>query len=66
MSNRKPIIASVGKILTNGTIYGKTIYLADGVNASTFHEITIEEYEKKLEEQRKIKTNNNILFKDGD
>ena len=41
---RKTITASDGHILTNGEIYGTTVFLADGVDASTFYEITEEEY----------------------
>ncbi|MBQ8248484.1 MAG: hypothetical protein IJY93_01185 [Clostridia bacterium] len=40
----KPITASDGHILTDGEIYGKTIYLAEGMDESAFHEITEEEY----------------------
>ena len=32
-------------ILTNGEIYGSEIYLAEGMDASSFREITTEEYE---------------------
>ena len=35
-----------GKILTDGTIYGRTIYLAKGRTADEFHEITESEYEE--------------------
>ena len=56
---RTPIIAREGKVLTNGEIYGKMIYLADGVDANTFYEITEEEYaeilakeEREAEERR--------------
>jgi hypothetical protein len=52
MNNRIPITASEGMILTNGEIYGTTIYLAEGVDASTFYQIPIEEYNRILEEQR--------------
>lgn len=45
------IKASKGKILTDGETYGKEIFLAEGVDASTFHEIPEEEYQKILEEQ---------------
>lgn len=46
---RKIIKASDGMVLTNGTIFGKTIYLAEGLNESDFHEITREEYGKLTE-----------------
>ena len=35
-----------GKILTDGTIYGRTIYLAKGRTADEFNEITEAEYEE--------------------
>ena len=37
--SRKILKASDGMILTNGEIYGSEIYLAEGVDASTFYEI---------------------------
>jgi hypothetical protein len=43
---RKILHARDGMILTNGEIYGTQIYLADGVDASAFYEITREVYEK--------------------
>ena len=36
---RKVIKASEGHLITNGEIYGRTIYLAEGVDESTFYEI---------------------------
>lgn len=48
---RNKITATEGKILTNGEIYGKEIFLADGVNPNGFYEITIEEYEKNMAEE---------------
>lgn len=36
---RKILKASDGMILTNGEIYGSEIYLAEGVDESTFYEI---------------------------
>ena len=41
---RKTIKATDGHILTNGNIYGSVIHLADGMDASEFHEITVQEY----------------------
>ena len=45
---RTPIIAKEGYVLTNGEIYGKMIYLADGVSPDTFYEITDAEYAEIL------------------
>ena len=42
---RKVIEAFEGKYLTNGEAYGRTIYLAEGVDESAFYEITEEELE---------------------
>ena len=53
MKTRTIIYAENGKILTNGEIYGKQIFLADGVSKSDFYEITEEEYQMILENQRK-------------
>lgn len=48
---RTPIIASEGYVLTNGEIYGKMIYLAEGVSADTFYEITDAEYAEIVAQQ---------------
>lgn len=50
---RQKLIASEGMILTNGEVYGTEIFLAEGVKADDFHEITIAEYEQILAEQEK-------------
>lgn len=42
---RKVLYADEGKVLTDGEIYGKIIYLAEGLDESSFHEITEAEYE---------------------
>lgn len=41
---RKVLKATEGHILTNGKVYGRTIYLAEGVDESAFYEITEKEY----------------------
>lgn len=43
---RKVLKATDGMVLTNGEIYGTEIYLAEGVDESSFYEITNEEYEE--------------------
>ena len=45
MKTRKIIYADEGKILTNGEIYGRQIYLAESVSEADFYEITEAEYE---------------------
>lgn len=48
---REKLEARNGMILTNGEIYGKIIYLGEGVKKEDFYEITVEEYERILREQ---------------
>lgn len=56
MKIRNVIYADDGKVLTNGETYGKQIYLAEGVDPNSFHEITDEEYAKILKEEEKNET----------
>ena len=51
MKTRKIIYADEGKILTNGEIYGRQIFLAEGVSETDFHEITEAEYEEILRKE---------------
>ncbi|MBO5019794.1 MAG: hypothetical protein J6D52_03915 [Clostridia bacterium] len=40
------LIATKGKILTNGVSYGKEVFLSDTESPDNWHEITEEEYEE--------------------
>lgn len=51
MKKRTVLYAEEGKILTNGTVYGTVIFLAEDQSAFSFYEITKEEYEKMIKEQ---------------
>ena len=48
---RKILQAPEGRVLTNGTTFGKLIFLAEGADPSEYHEITEEEYERIQAEQ---------------
>ena len=47
----KKITASKGKVLTNGEVYGKEIYLGVNDSVDNWHEITEAEFEKITAEQ---------------
>ncbi len=51
MKTKKVIYAEEGKILTNGTIYGRVIFLADGTTEEGFYEITEAEYAEILNKE---------------
>ena len=53
MKQRTILYADEGKVLTNGEVYGKQIYLADGVTAADFYEITDAEYEEIINQEEK-------------
>ncbi len=51
----KAVTATEGMVATNGEIYsevGGTIYIPSSVDESEFHEITAEEYNKILTEEK--------------
>ena len=54
MTTRLILFAEEDMVLTNGIVYGKEFYLADGESAEYYYEITNEEYEEilKQEEER--------------
>ena len=54
---RTSIKAKEGYILTNGEIFGTEIFLAEGMSAEGFREITREEYEEKMENEATLQTN---------
>lgn len=45
------LIASEGKVLTDGNTYGKQVYLAEDADLSTWYEITDAEYAVIREQQ---------------
>lgn len=51
MKTKIILYADEGMILTDGENYGTTVYLAEGREASEFHEITEAEYEQILKEE---------------
>ena len=53
--NIKKLIASTGKILTNGNSYGKEVYLGKNDSAENWYEISLDEYEQiKAEAQAEV------------
>ena len=51
IKQRIPLVASEGKILTNGTDFSLELYLAEGMDPNDWYEIPEEEYEEILKQQ---------------
>ena len=51
MRTKITLIADEGKILTDGTHYGRIVYLADGADADAWQEIDEAEYKARTEEK---------------
>lgn len=49
--------ADEGKVLTDGEVYGRTIYLANNRSPEEFHEITEAEYEE-IQKQNEAEADN--------
>ena len=45
------LTADDGMVLTNGTDYGKVIYLAEGADPSVYYQITEEQYNAMMESE---------------
>ena len=54
MKVRTVLYADEGTVLTNGTDYGRVIWLAEGVSPDTYHAISEEEYRAILAEQEAV------------
>ena len=48
---RKKLTAADGMILTDGTAYGREIFLAESADSAVWHEITEAEYEDIIQVQ---------------
>lgn len=51
MSELIVLTAEEGMVLTDGTNYGRVVYLAEGVSPDTYHAIPEEEYKAILAER---------------
>jgi hypothetical protein len=52
MKERIILNAGEGKVFTNGDIYGKQIFLADGLSSDGFYEITDAQYREIREKEK--------------
>ena len=51
MKTRTILYADEGKIITDGEIFGETIFLSEGQSEDAFSEITKEEYDAILQRE---------------
>ena len=51
MKQRIVLTADEGRVITNGEIYGKTLFLAETDSPDNYHEITQAEYDEIAAEQ---------------
>lgn len=56
MKSREVLYADDGMVLTDGTHYGKVIFVGDGKSAEDYYEITEAGYEAVMAEQNKETT----------
>ena len=54
MEDKRTLYANDGMVLTNGEVYGTTIYLAKGTDETSFYEITKDEYKTILEKEEEV------------
>ena len=52
MSNRTVLYADPGMVLTNGTDYGTVVWLAEGADPATYHQIPEAEYNAIVESEQ--------------
>lgn len=52
--------ADKGMVLTDGKVFGRTIYLADGRSKEEFYEITETEFKKTLESEESYDRENTL------
>ena len=61
MTTRKILYADEGKVLTNGEIYGRQIFLAEGLSEENFHEIAEAEYDEMMQAKEMPDNNHEIM-----